>query len=319
MKTVGATERMQRVLAILPWIAARDGPTIAEVCERFSLSEEQLLADLDVVWLVGLPPYTPEQLIDVVIEDGRLWIHYADYFAQPLRLTPEQGLALVAAGQGLLALPGADQAGPLARGLAKLAAALHIAPNEAISVDFGDAEREVLDVVQRAVGERRRLAIDYYSYGRDELTHRTVDPYRLHADEGALYLFAHCHLAGGERLFRLDRVQRASLLDETFDVPDDARSDDNIFRATREHPRVTLDLKPEASWVVDQYPVEDVRRIRRGNITRVTLAIAATRWLERLLLRLGPSATVSRATGAPDLADAGRRAAERVLRRYRDR
>jgi proteasome accessory factor C len=317
VKAVAATERMQRVLAIVPWIAARDGPTIDDVCERFSLTEEQLLADLDVVWLVGLPPYTPEQLIDVVIEDGRVWIHYADYFAQPLRLTPEQALALLAAGQGILALPGADAEGPLARGLAKLAGALDIDPDMAVTVDFGAAASDVLEVLRRGVSERRQVTIDYYSYGRDELTHRTVDPYRLHADEGALYLFAHCHLAGGERLFRLDRVRRATLLDTRFEIPDDIRQDDALFRATRDHPRVTLDLAPEATWVVDQYPVEDVRRLRRGGVTRVTLAVAATRWLERLLLWLGRSATVVRVTGAPELADAGRIAAGRVLRRYR--
>ena len=31
----GADEKLQRLLALVPWVAARDGPTLADVCERF--------------------------------------------------------------------------------------------------------------------------------------------------------------------------------------------------------------------------------------------------------------------------------------------
>jgi proteasome accessory factor C len=315
--TLAAAERMQRLLAIVPWIAARDGPRISEVCERFDVDEQQLLADLDVIWMVGLPPYTPEQLIDVVVEDGRVWIHYAEYFARPLRLTPQQGLALVAAGQALLALPGADETGPLARGLKKLADALQIRPGEALTVDLGDASSDVVAVLQEAVAARRRVTLDYYSYGRDELTHRTVDPYRLHADEGALYVFAHCHLAGGERLFRIDRIRRVTLLDETFELPEDARRDETLFRPSADDPRVTLEVDASASWVAEAYPVEDVRQMRSKKL-RVTLAVAARPWLERLLLRLGGAARVVKASDT-SLVDAASEAAARILVRYDQR
>ena len=46
-----------------------------------------------VLFLVGVYPHTPDQLIEVVIEDDRVWIHYADWFARPLRLTPPEALA----------------------------------------------------------------------------------------------------------------------------------------------------------------------------------------------------------------------------------
>src|SRR3546814_14358483 len=81
---------MQRMLALVPWVAAHDGPTVAEICARFGITEAELAADLEVVWLVGLPPYTPDALIDVVQEGDRVWIHYADVFATPQRLTPDQ-------------------------------------------------------------------------------------------------------------------------------------------------------------------------------------------------------------------------------------
>ncbi|MET0826123.1 MAG: hypothetical protein ABWZ89_06380, partial [Acidimicrobiales bacterium] len=60
-----AGERLKRLLALLPWLAAHPGSTIAEISERFGLSPQQLEDDLAVVWMVGVPPYTPDQLIDV--------------------------------------------------------------------------------------------------------------------------------------------------------------------------------------------------------------------------------------------------------------
>jgi proteasome accessory factor C len=308
---------MQRVLAMVPWIAAHDGPLIDEVCARFSVDRESLLEDLEVVWLVGLPPYTPEQLIDVVFEDDRVWIHYADYFAQPLRLTPEQGLALVVAGEALRALPGADPTSPLARGLDKLAGVLGVDPSEAIGIDLGGAAQEVLSVLQRAVAAKRRVRIDYYTFGRDERTERTVDPYRLHAEEGALYLFARCELAGGDRLFRVDRISSATLLDETFEPPESIR-DAELFRPGESDPRVTLHLSKEAAWVVEQYPVEEATEMANGRL-KVTLAIAARPWLERLLLRLGTAARVVKAPAGSGLETAAREAALRILARYDDR
>ena len=121
---MSAGGRLERLLSIVPFVAARDGVAIDEVAARFDYPRSDLVNDLtEVVFMVGLHPYTPDQLIEVVVEDDRVWIRYAEYFARPLRLTPEEGLTLVAAGTSLLAAPGADGSGPLARGLAKVGAA----------------------------------------------------------------------------------------------------------------------------------------------------------------------------------------------------
>ena len=204
---ISANDRFRRVLAIVPWIAERDGPTIAEICARFGLTRAQLLADLDVVLLVGLHPFTPDEYVDVVVEENRVWIHLLPgSFARPLRLTPEQGVALVAAGSTLLTLPGVDPDGPLARGLDKLRALLGVEGDEALAIQVGPAPGQTLALLQQAASERRQIEIDYYTYGRDERKVRVVDPYLVHADQGQWYLTGFCHLAGAERLFRIDRI-----------------------------------------------------------------------------------------------------------------
>jgi len=309
-----ASARLQRLLAMVPWIAAQDGPTLDEVGQRFGISQEQLADDLAVMWLVGLPPYTPDALIDVVQEGDRVWIHFAEVFAQPQRLTPDQAVALLSAGASVLALPGADADGVLAKGVAKLAAVLGVDADQVLDVDLGGSDPEILDALRRAVREHRRVHLDYWSYGRDTRTERDVDPYLVHAEDGALYLLAHCHRAGGERRFRVDRINRAVLLDETFEPPVEAAAPARVFQADADDPRVTLRLAPEARWVLDAYPIEGRTELEGGGV-EVTMAIAAEPWLARLLVNLGPHVEV---VDAPDeLRDAGRRAAERVLARYR--
>jgi proteasome accessory factor C len=100
---LSADERLQRLLAIIPWVASRDGPRVEEVTARFGCAEAELVADLELLFLCGLHPYTPDMLIDVDIAEGRVWIRYAEYFSRPLRLTPTEGLALLASGRTVLA------------------------------------------------------------------------------------------------------------------------------------------------------------------------------------------------------------------------
>ena len=310
----GADEKLQRLLALVPWVAARDGPTLAEVCERFGCTEAELVSDLDRLFMCGLYPYTPDVLIEVDVADGRVWIRYADYFSRPLRLTPAEGLALLAAGKAVQSFPGADQSGPLARGLAKLASTLGVAGDDALDVALAAVAEDVMATVRAAVDQGRQAELDYYSFGRDEVSRRVVDPFAVFNAGGQWYLSAYCHAVEDDRLFRIDRVRGATLLDTPVQ-----RSTGGVaaavYNAREDDPRVTVELTPAARWVAEQYPVETLKALRDGR-QRVTLAVSERASLERLLLRLGRDGRVTKASD-PALADAGRDAACRLLTRYR--
>jgi proteasome accessory factor C len=307
-----ADDRMQRMLSIIPWVAARDGVPVDEVCERFQIDRKALLQGFEILAFVGVHPYTPDTQIDAVVEGDMVYVRMPQWFDRPLRLTPEQGLSLVASAQSLLSVPGADPDGPLARGIAKIAASLG-ADRDTIDISLGEAASDTLAALQTATEEHRLVDIDYYTYGRDEVTTRVIAPHRLYADQGNWYVAAHCHLAEGDRIFRVDRINRIAVQDATFDPPDETPTM-GVFRPSPDDPRVTLRLRPAARWVAEQYPTESLTALDDGSV-EVTLAIAATAWLERLLVRLGPDAEVIEGPG--DLVDAGTRAAERILARYR--
>ncbi len=311
-RTLSGGARLQRVLALVPWILEHPGVTLAELAERFELDESELELDLELLPMCGLPPYTADRLIDVYVgDDGAVSMRLAEYFERPLRLTPAEGVALVAAGRALLAVPGSDRSGPLATALAKLEDAVGATGGIAVEVDAADH----LDRLRDAAECGDQIEIDYYSSARDEMTTRVVDPARVFHALGAWYLAGWCQRADADRLFRVDRVRAVRPTGQRVDprgrapVGDDS---DLVYRPAPEDLRVRLRLAPEAAWVAESIPVEERIDRARGRVD-VVLAVSGRAFLERLLLSLGPAADV---LGPPEVKEIRAEAARRVLARY---
>jgi len=298
---------------MVPWIAERDGPTSEEICATFDIDRKSLLEDLDVVFLVGLHPFTPDELVEVAVDKDRVWIRYAEYFARPLRLSPEQGLALVAAGAGMRSLVGVGEGGPLDRGLSKLADALGVSPSEALEINLDGVDPDTLATLRNSAATHVSVEIDYYSYGRDERSERRVDPSHVTFADGHWYLLGWCHRSEAERVFRVDRIHSATATTDAFEVRAGTGSGSSVgdFGMHDGHPRAELLLEPAAQWVVDVYPHDSAHPDADGRV-RVVLPVAGEAWLERLLLSLGPNVDVVSASHQA-LAPA---AATRVLERY---
>ena len=304
----GSTRRLRRLLAMVPWLAASDGPRVEEVCARFGLSRKELEADLELLTLyVGVPPFTPDQFFDLTIEGDRVFARVTPSLDRPLRLTPEEALAVVVAGSAL----GSGDDDALARALAKVAGVLGIAPADAVDVELGPADPSVLARLRQAVAAGRQVRIRHYGEARDEALERLVDPWLVTNHLGTWYLVGHDHTRDAERSFRIDRILHAEVLDtEARPSPDDVLVAPG---PAVDAERVVLDIEPSGRWVAETYPVDDVEALADGRL-RVTVAVNGRPWLERLLLRLGPAA---RLVAAPDhLRDTGSAAARRVLERY---
>lgn len=295
---------------MIPWIAAHDGPSVDATCERFGCNPTDLARDISLLYLCGLHPYTPDLLIEAGIVDGRVFVQYADYLSRPLRLTPSEGLALVASAGTLLASPGTDPDGPLSRGLAKLASS--IGSPEAVDVHLGNVDAALVQQLRDSCAAETQVEIDYYAYGRDETTTRLIEPASVFATGGAWYVAAYCHRAESERSFRLDRILAARSLGSNRTGPS-LQTGPQSLRPGSDGPRVVLDIRAEASWVLEQYPVERFETLVSGG-TRITLRVGEWPWLDRLLLRLGPDVDV---VDAPPDWPGRRAAAERILDRYR--
>lgn len=313
----GAADHLPRLLALVPWLLAHPGTPVTEVAREFGVSEKQIRADLELVWMCGLPGYGPGDLIDVVYEDDRVSLSNAETIARPLRLTSEEALALVVALRALLGVPGLVDVDAAERALGKLegAAGAALAPGEvAVAVDAVTDPRVVATVTD-GIAAGRRLHLRYWVPARDEATERDVDPIRMFTSDGVPYLVGWCRRVNDVRTFRLDRVLDMTLLDIDADVPDDARRralDAGLFAPGADDRVVTLELTRAARWVADYYPCESVEPTDDGGLV-VRLRARDDAWVRRLALGLAGYATV---TDPPEVADDVRRGAAAALAGY---
>ncbi|WP_165865784.1 helix-turn-helix transcriptional regulator [Vallicoccus soli] len=328
----GASERLARLLALVPYLTARPGARVEDVARTFGITEARLLEDLQLLFVCGLPGHLPDDLIEASFEGGYIHVSNADTIARPLRLGADEAAALLVGLRTLAdALGEAGPGGPggtgdggralvdrdaLDRTVAKLeraagdAAAL--AAHVAVAVETDD---DVVPEVRRALAGGRRLHLSYYVPGRDETTERDVEPMRLLIVEGRAYLEAWCRRADGVRLFRLDRVQGLRVLDEPARVPEHAEPRDvgeGLFQPSEADTVVTLELDPPARWVAEYYPCDSVVELGEGRL-QVRLRTPDPRWVGRLALRLGGQ---GRVVDPPGLAEDVRREARAALDAY---
>lgn len=307
-----AEVRLARLLAIVPWISAHDGPRVDEVCRRFGVEEGELLEDLNLLFMCGVHPFTPDVLIDVNVADGRVWISMADYFRRPLRFNAEEGLALASAATTFLEIPGSDPDGALATALDKLLNVLGVGAEEALDVELEPVAGDVLDSVRTAAAAQRKVEIDYYSFGRDGHSTRVVQPWKVFNSAGQWYMSGWCEMAVAERLFRVDRITRASVTGDTFERPAiESDAAPELYHPGPDDAAVVLDLEPAARWIAEQYPNETVVA-RPDGVVRVKLRSGQRPWLERLLLRGGTHVRTVEGDSS-----VGPEAARRLLARYR--
>ena len=244
---------MRRLLVMLPWLMERGSATLAEMCERFQVSERDLVADLEQAAMCGLPPFLDE-VVDLYIDEGVAYVGVPRFFTRPLRLTAPEGFSLLVAGRAALSMPGADPDGPLARALAKLESVLG---DDSMVVDLAQPPATA-DVIA-AVDERARLVVSYWSASSDEVTERTITPRAVFADRGRWYVVADDDRSGEQRTFRLDRFVAWQRTGETVDVGDDATpvvpSGDEWFDDMPEQSIVTLRVLPEGWRVLERLPL----------------------------------------------------------------
>src|SRR5690606_18814078 len=213
-----ATDRLARLLTMVPWLLNRQGIDLASAAEQFGVSQEQIVDDLQLLFVCGTPGHLPDDLIEASWDEGRVHIANPDTIARPLRLRGDEALALIVALRALAQVPGVASHDAINRALAKLEAAAGEAARdtEQITVDLSaDDERvqETLRRVRDALDRNRRLHLRYLVASRDESTERDVDPMRVLSVEGRWYLEAWCHRSQGVRTFRLDRIEELQVLD----------------------------------------------------------------------------------------------------------
>lgn len=329
----GAPGQVARLLTLVPFLHTHGEVRLADAAELLDSTPAQVLRDLKVLFMCGLPGGMPDDLIDVDLEsieeedgvpraDGMIRVSNADYLSRPLRLTPIEASAMMVSLRVLRESAPPATVRIVDTVLGKLEGAAADGALQQVEIagdDRKSALGELAARLQRAADGHRQVRLSYYVPARDRVSERVVDPRGVVSRGGQSYLDAWCHRAEGPRLFRLDRIAEADVLDsevttepapprDISDGPliDDAAGDRSVV--------ATLRLAPEATWMTEYYAVEEVRRDDAGG-AEVDLVVADPQWLTRLLLRLAPYAEVVRPAEFTETFTA---AARDALRLYED-
>ncbi|MFE6665519.1 helix-turn-helix transcriptional regulator [Streptomyces sp. NPDC057697] len=310
-----AIDQTRRMLSLVTYLRERPGAHVQDVARAFGITEDELISDLDVLPMCGTS-FRGGDLLDIDTDGDRIWWHNPDDVAEPLRLAADEATALLVAARAVATLPGLRESDrqALLRATAKLetAAGEVGAASSRLSVTF-ESEGGVFADVDRAISERRRLWLRYYSPARDELTEREVDPIRLFA-VGHTYMEAWCRSSEDRRTFRLDRVAEIRLLDEPAAPPELELRDlsAGLVQPAAEDPEVVVEVGPGGRWVAEYYPHDRAEELPDGGL-RIVLRTPDPASLRRLALRLGGE---GRIVSPPELARSAQQAARAALAAY---
>jgi predicted DNA-binding transcriptional regulator YafY len=153
----------------------------------------------------------------------------------------------------------------------------------------------ILEDLRRASRESLRVSAVYQSGTTIESTKRQIDPYALVFRAGLWYLVGYCHLRTAPRTFRVDRIQKLTVLTKSFEIPGDFdihRYLENEFK-DQSVIRAQMRFAPEAAHIVKGNSIiwESIQEEPDGSIL-ATLTAPDLPWLASMTLSFANWATV---------------------------
>jgi proteasome accessory factor C len=287
------SDRISRLLALVPWLAKRPGITLTQTAEHFGISVETLTKDLWQLVLCGLPGYGPDQLVDIDFwDDDRIWVHDPQTLTVPMRISSDEAVALSIALRRMNQIPGVAEKDTINRLIAKMDAVT----GSAISVVATSSEEQTAQskLIESALANNLSLNFEY-STAKDEHARRNVTPMRVFSVDDYLYLTAWCEQAEAVRSFRFDRMA-------------DVRSGEPLSRAEVDSttevfgladlalaPTALVRIDPAIAWVTEETWVTRMPD-RPGSLTDGQILISvpylSKDWLIRWILSMAGAATV---------------------------
>jgi proteasome accessory factor C len=267
-------ERTARLLDLVPYINTHQGIALKDLAAVFEVSNAQMVNDLTTLWMCGLPGYTPLELMDLDFESGYVNISNAPTLAKPRSVTFDEGVALILGLDLLRATIPTDRSDLLEK-IDSLSARLSsiINLNSTFSV-VAPVNQGVSAAIDEALASRSSLEIEYHSMYRDEITQRTIFPIEIIEVEGQQYLSSYCYSASDFRQFKLDRIQKAVVTQESKTIPEDATDTQRI------NSRLKV-LKPTRE-IAERFSRQD---LKAGS--EFDFQTYSQQWLERSILSSG--------------------------------
>lgn len=221
-KKTTPTEKAARMLDLVPFISSHQGIPTAELAAEFGISVEELLSDLNSLWMCGDNRF---DLIDIQFDSGYVTIRNAETL-NLIRSLSQQEIVAVLLGLDLIEKDLPEDREDLHGDIKDLRSKLGL--EIARTVDATPAQdSQINSTISEALGRQGRLSITYYSPTDDEVSVREISPIHVSTSDNRDFLIAYCESAGAQRTFRIDRIQSATLLESKVVQMSESPSDDD--------------------------------------------------------------------------------------------
>lgn len=287
------SERISRLLALVPWLTKRPGITLTQTAEHFDISVETLTKDLWQLVLCGLPGYGPDQLVDIDFwDDDRIWVHDPQTLAVPMRISSEEAIALSIALRRMNQIPGVSEKDTINRLIVKMDA---VTGSGMSVVTTSSADQTAQgELIESALADELALSFDYSS-AKDNHSHRNVVPIRVFSVDDYLYLAAWCEQAEAVRSFRFDRMANVRIGEPLAHGQVDLMAEVTGLTDLELAPKALVRIEPDIGWVTEEAWVRQVPDqhgvCKQGQIL-ITVPYLSKEWLIRWILSMAGAATV---------------------------
>lgn len=285
---------LNRLVAIIYILLNKGTVTAPELAERFEVSVRTIYRDVEQLSMAGIPVYTRRG------KNGG--ISLMDHFVLDKMVISQEEQQRILAALASLRETGAREEEEI---LQKLGAFFRADIPDWVAIDFSDwsgRRKQLFEQLRQAILGRRVLTFDYYGqYG--EMSRRTVEPVQLLFKEYTWYLRAYCRKRQAMRLFKVLRMKRVNVLDETFESSHEyygetgcrheMQKDSGNEQATGVQSTEIvfwIDRK-EAYRIYDRFGEEEIMVLPDGNF-QITIHCPLDDWTYGLILSFGPSARI---------------------------
>lgn len=224
-KPPGISEKVINILKIINLIERGEYPSVSRLAEETEVSERSIYRYLNII-----------NFIIPIVHDKKKggYSFENDKALKSIPVTLEE-LALISA-LADLTNQGGGHLKETFHGMLKkfnIIAERKTEENTPLSIHFPvtlqNGTKWYKSVIE-SMREKRKLHIKYHSINKDEVTERTIDPYRVFLYDGIWFIYAYCSLREDFRWFALDRIVELRRLKEGFDTDRTAKVNENLSK-----------------------------------------------------------------------------------------
>tara|TARA_R110002096_G_scaffold87831_2_gene201442 strand:+ start:13428 stop:14387 length:960 start_codon:yes stop_codon:yes gene_type:complete len=206
--------RIDRLTAMIIFLQGRQFVPIAEMVNRYGISERTIYRDLKSLQEAGVP---------IGFENGKGYYIVSGYRLPPVMFSKEEAASMLAGERMMQRWNGSSLSDSYVSALDKIRAVLptkeknyldtldqHIKAFPYPDRPPSNTDSKVFDFLQNAIFQKKVIEIKYRSPYKDDTTKRNVEPLGLLLRGNYWYLAAWCLVRADYRLFRIDRMESYS-------------------------------------------------------------------------------------------------------------